>query len=571
MDNSYKRFQKRKEILKQNALSSHLHIVADEDLVEQHLTSCFDYNFFFSTEKYLQDTYTSLHENDIIEIDQDEVKNLVKSMEKDFDKERLNLLVGECKNAVLDNIIKPFGIGHILQKYDKDGGNVTTLKNFKDGVVSSENDQKRYEEYKKGYDRSPYDQVNKLNRFGQPVVNKEGNIVKLKFNDIKKDEIYTKIEEGTIIKDGYTDKELGVKMKTSVTKFDKQIDLEHITSVKQIDKDAKNHLYAEGDNAEARLDYRVKLAQADANTTLIEGSMNSSKGSKDLKKWAAEPNSKDPSKSNQEFYGIDSKLIELEYKKSKNHLHNHQITNQIKKQGLETIKSGATEGFKMGMQQALGVVLKEFTESVFDEISDIYKNGYKGKNRVDHSFFSVLKERLLRISNNVLNKWKEVVLAFKEGFVSGLLSNLITIIINMFVRTSKRVVRIIREGIFSLFRAIKLLFNPPANMTKKEAAHEATKLIVAGLAISGGILLEQQLEIYLKAIPFADLISTVIVGIITGLSTALLVFLIDKIDLLKVIKEKRNNFVDSSLDSMIASSISEIEDILDKLEVRSIA
>jgi hypothetical protein len=50
-------------------------------------------------------------------------------------------------------------------------------------------------------------------------------------------------------------------------------------------------------------------------------------------------------------------------------------------------------------------------------------------------------------------------------------------------------------------KALQLLIFLLENMTIKEAAHEATKLIVAALAISGGILLEQYMEILLKSIP----------------------------------------------------------------------
>ena len=224
----------------------------------------------------------------------------------------------------------------------------------------------------------------------------------------------------------------------------------------------------------------------------------------------------------------------------------------------------------MGLQQAVGIVLKELTESIFDEISDIYHNGFRNGTDLDKTFFSVLQERLSRISNKVLSKWKDVITAFGEGFFSGFLSNLITVVINTFFTTGKNVVRLIREGFFSLFKAIKMLLCPPKNMTKKEAVHEATKLIASGLAVSGGILLEQYLDTLLKAFPFADMIAGILIGIVTSMATTLLCYLIDKLDIFGVNAEKRHEYVIAQLNNMIGGSFEEAKQILKSLEIRTI-
>jgi hypothetical protein len=220
----------------------------------------------------------------------------------------------------------------------------------------------------------------------------------------------------------------------------------------------------------------------------------------------------------------------------------------------------------MGIQQAVGMVLKELTESVFDEVVDIFKNGFRGKDKMDKTFFTILKERLTRIGESIMVKWKDVVKVFGEGFFSGFLSNIITVIVNMFVTTGKRVVRMIREGLFSLLKALKMLFFPPKNITFEESAHEATKLLTAGLVISGGIILEQYLDTLLKAVPFADMISMVISGIITGLGTALLVYLLDKMDLFGVEKNRKHDFTTQQLIAMEDDYFGEAEAILKQLD-----
>ena len=90
-----------------------------------------------------------------------------------------------------------------------------------------------------------------------------------------------------------------------------------------------------------------------------------------------------------------------------------------------TAKEGLEEGAKMGLQQAVGLVLTELFTALFDEIFDIYKNGWS-YGFADDRFLNILKQRLSTISNKILVKWKDVAIAFKDGFLSGFISNLVT-------------------------------------------------------------------------------------------------------------------------------------------------
>ena len=189
------------------------------------------------------------------------------------------------------------------------------------------------------------------------------------------------------------------------------------------------------------------------------------------------------------------------------------------------------EAAKMGMQQAIGLVMTEFFTAVFDEILDIYKNGFT-HGFDDERFFEVLKKRLMKIASRIKNKWKDTAIAFKDGFLSGFISNLVTTVINMFVTTAKRVVRIIREGLFSLFRAVKLLLFPPEDMTPEDAMHEAKKLIATGLIVSLGVIIEEWIDKLIKGTailePFSDTLTAIFVGTITGISITMVVYYIDK-------------------------------------------
>ena len=366
------------------------------------------------------------------------------------------------------------------------------------------------------------------------------------------------MDDGEQVIDGYTGNVLGEKVKNEINKKN-SIHVEHVISVAEIERDSKNHLFADGNNADKRLQDRAKMSGNESNLTLIDGGMNSSKSDKDLIEWANARISPDharntgnPNMTNAEYYGLDEKKIQEAYKKSKDQIKKTQLKNQVVKQGKELLATGAAEGAKMGAQQAIGLVMTEFFTALFDEILDIYKNGFS-TGFDDDRFFSVLKERLKTIAKKLKAKWREVAIAFKDGFISGFISNLATTAINAFVTTGKRLVRIIREGIFSLFRAVKILLFPPENMTYEEAMHEAKKLIATGLIVSFGVIIEEYVDAFIKSTailaPFADTLSAIFVGAITGLAITMTVYYMDKKKNDKEAMEEMMRQTDESLDN----------------------
>ncbi|PHO09601.1 lactate permease [Malaciobacter canalis] len=475
-----------------------------------------DYNLLDNTLKKLEETY-----NTDFNISSTEVKQFLKKFQKDFHEERFNKLVVDCKNEVIQSIVTPFGLGKIVAAYDKAGGNVTTLHNFEKGkdFIATDEDKAKYDEWQ----------------------NSVNSNVDRKVHDIKKDEWkkqeYKNMKDGDIVIDGYTGKELGIKENNRINK-NNSIHGEHITSVSEIEKDSKNHLYAKGDNQAQRLEDRAKISGDKENLTLIDGGMNSSKSDNDLMDWANSPISKEhaketgnPNMTNAEYYELNPELLKKKYDKSKSFIKNEQRKKQFKKQSKEATITSVKEGFKMGTQQALGLIISEFFTALFDEIIDIYKKGFSNDFE-DKQFFIILRERLARIGKRVQAKWKDAAIVFKDGFISGFISNLVTLMINMFVTTGKRVVRIIREGIFSLFRAVKMLMFPPENMTYEEAMHESSKLLAGGIIISLGVLLEEYVDKLIKTTPilepYTDTITTIFIGTLTGLTVTMTAYYLDK-------------------------------------------
>jgi hypothetical protein len=457
--------------------------------------------------------------------------------QKELKQQRIDELLNSCKDEVLKQIIGPFGLTTVMFN-DKDGGNVTTLHNFEKGVVATDDDQARYNEWQRIVNPSESDY--------KYATRKNGKIEKISpikqdrqtHHDILKDEWkekqYKQMSEGESVIDGYTNKELGIK---SVNQIDKNnsIDGEHITSVAEIEKDSKNHLFATGENANERKQDRANISGNETNLTLIDGGMNNSKSDQDLMEWANAPISKkhaqetgNPNMTNAEYYELHPELAEKAYQESKEHIQYEQRKKQVLKQGKELLQTGAEEAGRNALRQAMGLILHEFVNSSFIEAKRIANDATLKENFLDH-----LIEAIKNIIEKIKDKAENIFKSALSGGVQGFIGNLLTYIINNIVTTSAKIVTIIRESLKGLWDAFKLIINPPEGMSGIEVARQATKIIAAVVTTSLGMVFEKSIEGFILSIPLlaplAPILSPVLTGLLTGIATALIVFGIDKL------------------------------------------
>ena len=523
------RFFRRKKMLKEAEEQSHLVLISGEELVLELMNSPIDWNTFNEIQNLQGNQYAFDFDTSV---SAEQITALIGELEGTFDEAKFDALLTACRDTVISNIIKPFGLAHILFE-DRLGGNVTTAHNFEKGheYCATSEDQERYRVWKQDYDRAPYEK------------------------DFKRMRKYI-FKHSDKIADGYTGKKLSKDGRT---------ELDHITPVHTIDKDPGSNLFMTQGQ-------RMLMANADANLTLTDKSLNRSKNDSDLLEWKEKKASNPlvPGQTNSEKYEIDERLAQEKHRISKRHIEKEILKNQVLKQGSETLKTGAREGLKMGLQQAVGLLLHELVIAMFWEVKDIYANGIKSGS-IGKELLPVMKERLERVGNRVLDRWQHVARTFFDGAISGFISNLITVAINMFLTTGRRVVRIIREGLFSLLRAVKMLLLPPEGMTPQQAAHEASKLIAAGLTIAGGIMLEEAIDKLITAVPplkpFADVFTTVLVGLATGLATTFLVYSLDKLDLFGVNASDRYLHVLAQLEADLNALFAETDKIIIDLKL----
>lgn len=478
-----------------------------------------------------------------LSVAQREVDQLLRELAEGFNRNRLDGMLDECKRGVVAALAGPFGLGRVVSKYDKIGGNVDTVHNVREGVWATDTEKAKFDS------RGEYDTVAYHEHESYIAQNAESSA---KF----------KSQDG--VQDAYSDRMLKKSQGDSKAQ-------DHIHSARATHDDAGIYL--------AELD-PVAVANRKENLTPTSHSVNSAKGQKSPNQFADDLDRARPAR--------DARINQLENTPSLSdgerkelarlHQQSQVDTDKLRKAGeqskkdrdehvnstyygsakfaVNVAKTGAIEGARMGMQQAFGEALAEFMLAAIDEVRDWYKSSRRE---------AMLMMRLRRIAKRVTAKWKTYGQVALGGLLTGFLSNLVTVCINMIVTTQKRLVRMIREGVFSLARAMKMLVMPPEGLTLIQAAHEATKLAFAGGILIGGIAVEEILMAQLQTMGLgfiAEMAVTVIVGTLTAVAMALSAYSLDRLDLFGAVAMQHDIAATEVLDASIRASAASIESLL---------
>jgi hypothetical protein len=489
-----------------------------------------------STKMQVSSNYFSFKDfNEVTNVSDEDINKLLSDITEHYEKEKFDNYFNNAKEELLQNIIKPFGLAKFLFD-DKDGGNVTTINNANKGIYAKEQDTYTREDY-----------TNTKNNNGKQFAGSGKNSVGSNFTK-------SKMDSNGNVKDAYT----GKIQKADTTSPD------HIESLSQ---HHKNGGFMQDKTKKAN------FATDKDNLAITDRSINQSMRDYDKKDWKEKKTEKNIK--NKHKYNIDEKELNKQINQGKETSRKHLPTDieKIQYYSKNIASTGLKEGAKMGMQQALGLFLQEFIKALFEQAQDIYYHSFK-KN-IDDTFFQTIKIRFQEIANKILSKWKDILNAFKDGAISGFISNMVTVIINIFETTMKRVVRFIREGILSLFKAVKYIMNPPENMTKIQAYHEASKILASGILIGVGIVIEEAVNKFLSTnlvflenfagININEILSTLLVGSTITILTGLVIFLIDKIDLFGVEADKKYEFIINKLDLMCSEDIQKINNNYDEV------
>ena len=465
-----------------------------------------------------------------LQADPNDARGLLKELEHELNQAQVSDLLGKAHRDIISAIAGPLGLGKFLAVFDKDGGNVTTVHNAQQDIYANPDKEK--------YNRDHYD--------------KGKNSSDRKFSGDSKSSVGASFTKGQLdskgqLTDGYTGE----------TVMGKYTSPDHIVPLKTYHQD--------GGFMQSKMQ-RADFATDSENLISTQRSINSSMSADEKLVWL-EKKSNGRKDTNKSHYGIDRKRVEAAVERGQATAERHAPSNSEKAAYYTThaTQTGMKEGLKMGSQQAFGMLMVELFSSALDEIKDLYRSGRKSDTILDE-----LSERLNRVGVKIAIRWEHMLHSFSGGFISGFVSNAVTVMINLFVTTGKRAVRMIREGIFSLLKALKTFLFPPKDMTFSQAAHEALKLLAAGGVVVGGVLLEEAVEKLILGVPlfapFAGVLTAVLVGAATALSMTFICYLLDKIDLFGAVRVMRDKQIIETLDTRIEAQVKLSMSMIEELD-----
>lgn len=509
--------QKKSQLLLADADSGQVSLLLNCNIGERKLTAL----------PFTQEILSSKSIND------KESQALLDDIKQEFDTNRIDILIDRLEYDIIHSITVPFGLGKVISAYDRVGGNVNTIHNARTGVYATQAAASSYEG-RDDYDSSKY--------------HKDDSYKSTNAN-------YSKERKAGILTDYLTGKILDAN---------NGHDLDHVVSAKEVHDDAGRFLAGlKGEN----------LANSDTNLKPTNPTANRSKGADSMEEFLRKKDEKQTRRGELEAKQELSKSEENELRKIKKLSEiNNDKAKQIDKAAREeinkkinheyytssdfiksSVSTTAIEGSKMGFQQAIGCVLVELFANIIIEMKTMMRSDF-----VVSNWKREIKSVCERVGQSVLSKWRDVINSFFYGLLSGLISNIVTIVINTFYTTAKNLVRMIREGLFSLLKAIKLLVSTPSDASLLDATHEASKILFAGGVIVSGIALEEIVSKWLTTVPFSTEITAVVVGSVTAITTTFSVYLIDKLDLLGVIQKQENIYIIQKLDMIIEDSNSDL-------------
>ena len=423
----------------------------------------------------------------------------------------------ELEKTIVSSLVTSFGLDFLLFK-DKKGGDIDTVHNARQGIYATEQERQRFENQQK-YDSHQY--------------HSHKNYIKHGRND-------KAMHQNGVLFDTYRNQKMG---------RNEERQLDHTISASEIHNDRGRVL--------AGLD-GTELANRESNLHSTYGYVNNLKRDHSVEKFVSEIA---PKKLNELNTQLKKEQIFLEQMPQNTPQQRHQY--QLKKDQLEknkekaealktvlnnkesmlkadkearrsynteinqyyysskflqnTAKQSILSGLKMGTRQAIGLVLSEVWFELKEALPRLLN---KHKYQFDFScFMQDVKELLSNIWNRVSERFKDILITFKEASISGILSSISTTLINIFFTTTKNIGKLIRELWNSLVEIAKEIFFNPKRLSAGKLAQKAFLILSSGISIIIGSLVNNHLNTLLITVPFGSEISAFLSALLTGMLT----------------------------------------------------
>lgn len=423
----------------------------------------------------------------------------------------------ELEKTVVHSLATSFGLDFLLFK-DKNGGQVDTIHNARNGVWATDAEQARYDQ------RGEYSDVKGAYHRDPRYVDKG-----------KAD---AALQAAGKLNDGYTRDKMPAQNGIR--------DLDHVIAAKTVHDDAGRVL--------AELS-GIDLANHDSNLVSTHRSVNRSKQAMPVEAFLAGLPAKIerektelaarsarlekmPRDTAEQRHRVDveeakirkqtSKLqalesIDPEAMREKDKAARKQYDGAINKKYYTsskfwgaTVNVAGSAGVRMGTRQMLGLIAAEIWFELRKALPSLLE-----AMRKDFSLSVFLREvglTLQGIWTRVKVRFQDFLMAFKDGVFAGVLASVTTTLFNILATTGKSAIKIIREMWGQMVSALKLLVFNPDGLSSVDLTKAVVAALSAGVATAVGSVVYAQLA-SLMTFPFGAELAAFVGALTTGVVT----------------------------------------------------
>lgn len=420
----------------------------------------------------------------------------------------------ELEKTIIASLTTSFGLDFLLFK-DKQGGEVDTIHNVRNGVWATDAEKQRFEQ-RGEYDSTPYHQHANYVATGQ------------------KDKAS---QAAGTLKDPYRSKVMAAH---------EQRNLDHVISAKEIHDD--------GGRVLAGLS-GVELANQSSNLQTTHETVNKSKKQTPINEYLdklpclisnhekslagdRKRLTKMPRETSQQQH--EASALEDKIRKTESKINELKAVDPegMRKRDAEarapydqqinaayytsskflhqTARATGSAALAMGTRQMLGLVMAEVWFELREQLPALLD---KLKHTFSLELFVDSISKLLKgIWKRVQARFNDFLVAFKDGVFAGVLGSLTTTVFNIFATTQGMAIKIIRELWGQLVKAIKLMVFNPDQLSFVEQCQAVTSLLSVGVATVVGTIAYTQLMPFLS-FPFGTELAAFAGALVTGLVT----------------------------------------------------
>lgn len=431
--------------------------------------------------------------------------------EPDAELNPLQGLFKEYERVIVESVLTSFGLDRILfANLDQHGGSVDTIHN----VRKIGTDEQMC--YKNPANQAAYDA---RGDYSSAAYHNDPNS---NFARMKREaKNYSQGgETPRPIQDEYTGGELYFLGRSKNAPSNKNAELDHVMSAKEIHEDRGRIL--------AGLDGK-ELADRPENLRFTNKSLNASMGKKDIPQYIAEHPEMPQEQKDNMMRAYNASRRDYERKLQMQYYTSPAFAKDV------TLAAGKI-GAAMGLRQAVGFIFVELWFSIKEEFQKVKNSSEFGMEQ----FMESVARGVQNGAKSVKVKYKELFERMGQGMLSGVLSSITTTLCNIFFTTAKSMVMIIRQSWASIVDAVKVLFINPDNLLLGEQLRAAAKIIAVGASVVIGRLVTEAIsKTAIGMIPDIGQIIQDFVGILTtGTLSCTLLYFFDHSELIAKLVKK---------------------------------